>query len=96
MDLSDVWERHEKRRYFIAMMAGAAAGWPYETRAQQRERVRRVGVLSAEVDDQLLRIAALRQGLTQLGWRIAVSVSTIAGRPLMHRACGTMQPSWST
>ena len=57
-----------KRRYFIAMMAGAAAGWPYEARAQQRERVRRIGVLSAEVDNQLLRIDALRQGLTKLGW----------------------------
>jgi ABC-type uncharacterized transport system substrate-binding protein len=59
-----------KRRDFITLLGGAAA-WPLATRAQQGERVRRVGVLMgiAENDpDSRARIAALLQGLQELGW----------------------------
>jgi putative ABC transport system substrate-binding protein len=59
-----------KRRAFISLLGGAAAAWPVAARAQQAERVRRIGVLMAVADDPegQARIAAFLQGLQQLGW----------------------------
>jgi putative ABC transport system substrate-binding protein len=59
-----------RRREFIAGLGGAAA-WPLAARAQQNERVRRVGVLLlfAETDPKAQAyFAAFRQGLAALGW----------------------------
>jgi putative ABC transport system substrate-binding protein len=59
-----------RRREFVAGIGGAAA-WPFAARAQQGERIRRVGVLIPyAADDQELqtRFAAFRQGMQQLGW----------------------------
>jgi len=59
-----------KRREFIVVLGGAAA-WPLATRAQQAERVRRIGVLmaaSADDPEYQARIVALVQRLKQLGW----------------------------
>src|SRR5262245_50714830 len=60
-----------KRREFITLLGGAAA-WPFAARAQQSERVRRVGVLAfgtaANDPDLQARMAAFTQGLQQLGW----------------------------
>jgi putative ABC transport system substrate-binding protein len=59
-----------RRREFITL-CGAAVGWPRSARAQQSERMRRIGVLSSLAADDiesLARIAAFRQGLQQLGW----------------------------
>ena len=58
------------RREFITLLGGAAA-WPLAARAQQPQRMPRVGVLMgvAEADPEgQARIAAFRQGLTDLGW----------------------------
>jgi putative ABC transport system substrate-binding protein len=60
-----------RRRDFIALLGGAAVGWPLAALAQQGERVRRVGVLAnvvADVGDQAGRLDAFRQSLQQLGW----------------------------
>src|SRR5262249_26526011 len=60
-----------KRREFITLMGGAAAAWPFTARAQQTEQMRRIGVLiPAATDDKIFqaRLAALLQGLQQLGW----------------------------
>jgi putative ABC transport system substrate-binding protein len=61
----------KSRREFITLVGGAAAAWPMVARAQQAERSRRVGMLTgiAENDPQAaLRIAAVRDGLRELGW----------------------------
>ncbi|HKF10540.1 MAG TPA: ABC transporter substrate-binding protein [Xanthobacteraceae bacterium] len=60
-----------KRREFITLLGGAAVAWPVATRAQQPERVRRIGVLMGypESDSEAqTKIAAFRDGLQKLGW----------------------------
>jgi putative ABC transport system substrate-binding protein len=59
-----------KRREFIAALGAAAAGWPLAARAQQSERMRRIGVLMGVADDRegQARVTALKQGLQDLGW----------------------------
>jgi putative ABC transport system substrate-binding protein len=60
-----------RRREFLAILGGAAASWPLAARAQQGERMRRVGVLNpfAENDPEVLaNITAFRQALQKLGW----------------------------
>jgi putative ABC transport system substrate-binding protein len=59
-----------RRREFITLLGGAAA-WPLAARAQQAERVRRVGVLmntAADSADGQTRFTAFAHGLQQLGW----------------------------
>jgi ABC-type uncharacterized transport system substrate-binding protein len=66
-----------KRREFMTLISGAVAGWPLAARAQQAERMRRIGVLmSADANDPETQalVAALMQGLQDAGW--------IAGRNL--------------
>jgi len=60
-----------RRRKFIAVLGGAAAAWPFATRAQLTERRRIVGVLMAAAADDpeyQARIAAFLERLQQLGW----------------------------
>ena len=60
-----------KRREFITLIGGATAAWPLAARAQQPERMRRIGVLmntAADSADGQARFAEFLQGLQQLGW----------------------------
>ena len=61
-----------KRREFITLLGGVAA-WPLAARAQQRERMRRVGVLSPFAADDAegqARLTAFAQALQQAGWTV--------------------------
>src|SRR5215468_10532944 len=60
-----------RRKFLATLLGGAAAAWPLAARAQQGERMRRIGVLMPFPEDNPVgqaRLAAFRQGLLQLGW----------------------------
>src|SRR5262249_8205015 len=61
------------RRSFLTLLGGAAAAWPLAARAQQRERMRRIGMLiglAADDPEGLARITGVTQGLQERGWTV--------------------------
>ena len=68
--LTMLLSRHTRRCEFITLLGGAAAVWPLDARAQQADRIRRVGVLtnlSADDREGQARITAFLQKLQHLG-----------------------------
>ncbi len=66
-----------QRRKFITLLGSAAATWPLAVRAQQGERVRRIGILlPAAADDAVFQawVGSFLQALAQLGWTIGNNV----------------------
>jgi putative ABC transport system substrate-binding protein len=60
-----------RRRQFIAFLGNAAMAWPLAARAQQSERMRRIGVVmayTASDPNGQLQVAAFREQLQKLGW----------------------------
>jgi ABC-type uncharacterized transport system substrate-binding protein len=60
-----------RRREFITLLSGVATAWPLMARAQQPERIRRIGVLLPSTSDDAeyqVRQATFLQALQQLGW----------------------------
>jgi putative ABC transport system substrate-binding protein len=60
-----------RRREFITLLGGAAAAWPVAARAQQAERMRRIGVLMlTDENDPFTKalLSGLKRGLQELGW----------------------------
>ena len=88
-----------RRREFITLLGGAAAAWPLAARAQQSERMRRIGVLInlARGRSGICKpaCAAFLQGLQQLGWidgrnvRIDYPLGRRRCRPLSQICGGT-------
>jgi len=65
-----------RRREFITLLGGAAA-WPIAARAQQRERIRHIGILLPAAADDVqfqARVGAFLQALALLGWTIGRNV----------------------
>ena len=65
------------RRDFITLLGGATIAWPLAARAQQPERMRRVGVLmnlGSDDAEAQARNAAFLQGLQELGWTVGRNV----------------------
>ena len=65
-----------KRREFITLLGGAAV-WPLAARAQQPERMRRIGVLTpypADEPEGRARLTAFAQALQQSGWAVGQNV----------------------
>ena len=62
-----------RRRDFIVALGGAAAAWPLTARAQQPERMRRIGILmnaSAEEPEAQAYVAAFQQAMQEFGWSV--------------------------
>ena len=75
-----------KRREFITLLGGAVAAWPPAARAQQPERMRRIGVLIVypQTDREgQVRIAAFLDTLQRLGWtdgrNVRIDIRSAAG-----------------
>jgi putative ABC transport system substrate-binding protein len=66
-----------RRREFTTLLGGAAMAWPLVARAQQGERLRRIGVLMSDTADDpeaQVRLAAFLQGLQEFGWSVGRNV----------------------
>src|SRR5262249_50042113 len=80
-----------QRRSFITLLGGAAVAWPLVARAQQGERVRRIGVLIGVADDAETKgwVATFRKRLDELGWRagdnLQIEERWTAGDPEQNR-----------
>src|SRR5262245_30588896 len=83
--LTMLLSQHTRRREFITLLGGAAAGWPLAARGQQGSKLPSIGYLgSASPAGNSERVAALVQRLRELGWRdgstIVITIRWAEGR----------------
>jgi putative ABC transport system substrate-binding protein len=81
-----------RRREFITLLGGAAAAWPLTVRAQQGDRMRRVGIITSgagEESETKARITAFLQEIKHLGWaegrNVRIDMRASAGNPGVAR-----------
>jgi putative ABC transport system substrate-binding protein len=81
-----------KRREFVTLLGGTALTWPMAARAQQPERMRRIGVLlstAADDPESSARTASFLKGLQQLGWiegrNLRIDIRWAAGDAELYR-----------
>ena len=86
-----------RRREFIAGFGGAAA-WPLVARAQQGDRVRRIGMLMLNENDpaQQTSVSAFTQALAGLGWtdgrNLRMDLRWARGDIARYRPCAPVAP----
>ena len=69
-----------RRREFVGLFGGVAASWPLAAKAQQSDRVRRIGVLlglAATDPEGQSRIEAFLQAMHQLGWTDGLNIQIL-------------------
>jgi len=89
-----------RRREFITLLGGAASALPLGARAEQAERVRRIGILTsgatADDPDGRVRTSAFLQGLHQSGWIDGRNIGLIiVGARAMPITCANTRRNWS-
>ena len=80
-----------KRRQIIGLVGSFAAAWPLAARAQQPERVRRIGVLLGSANQSY--VTAFQGALTKLGWVEGSNGPKFAGVLVMRIQSGRSQKS---
>jgi putative tryptophan/tyrosine transport system substrate-binding protein len=90
-----------RRRDLITLLGGVAVAWPLAARAQQPERMRRIGVLMAYGENDpgaKTQLSGFTRGLAELGWTDSRSVRMDVrwAPPAMLTKCGRWRKNWST